>query len=99
MLWIFIGAAVLIAWYSLHRLAIWAEARGWIYYRNQRGPLGGYGMALIEATTPFAPEIEHTIAEQQSERVRADATESGSTPHPSEILLDSVDLDGLRSSS
>jgi hypothetical protein len=99
MFWVLIAAAAVLAWYGLHRLAVWAEARGWIFYKNKRGPLGGFGMALIDATTPFAPEIEHSIEEQQSERMRADVTRSGSAPHKTEIFLDSVDSDETRSSS
>jgi hypothetical protein len=70
------------AWYGLHRLAVWAKHRGWIFYRTKRGPLGSYGMALIQATTPFAPEVEHVIEEQQAEEMRAEATESGAAPPP-----------------
>jgi hypothetical protein len=92
-IWVIIVVAALAAWYGLHRLAVWAEERGWIYYRSKRGPLAGFGMALIEATTLFAPEIEHAIEEEQSEQMRADVAESGATPHETEIFLDSVDSD------
>jgi hypothetical protein len=93
MVWILVAIAAILIWYALHRLAIRAERRGWIYYRNKRGPLGGFGMALIQATTPFAPEIEHAIEEEQSEQMRADVAESGATTHETEIFLDSVDSD------
>lgn len=99
MLWILIIIAAAAAGYGVHRLAIWAEHRGWIYYRNKRGPLGGFGMALIEATTPFAPEIEHAIEEQHAERVRADLAESGLGPHDAQILLDSAESGEQHSSS
>ncbi len=59
--------------YAIHRLAIYAAARGWVYYRN--GPKRGYSLGLIEEV--FQPSIEHVIEEQSSEAIRADSTESG----------------------
>lgn len=81
-----VAIAGVVAWFGLHRLALWAENRGWIYYKTKRGPLGSYGMALIQATTPFAPEIEHVIEEQQSEDLRAEIRES-SAPALPEVLV------------
>ena len=77
-IWLIVIAAVAAGLiYGLHRFALWAEARGWIYYKNGRAPLGRYGQALIDATSMFSPEIEHVIEERQSEQVRADQAESG----------------------
>ena len=35
--WVPLGLAALAAVYGLHRLALYAEERGWIYYHHKRG--------------------------------------------------------------
>jgi hypothetical protein len=60
--------------YGLHRLALWAEGRGWIYYKNKRRP-GGVGLSLIGQI--YQPSIEHAVEEEQSERIKADQDDSG----------------------
>lgn len=52
-------AGVLIALFALHRLALWAEARGWIYYRNAPAGAGSYALSHIDAIV--RPEVEHVI--------------------------------------
>ncbi len=93
MLWFLIALMIGPAVYGTHRLALWAEDRGWIYYKNPRAPLGSYGMALIDATSMFAPEVEHVIEEQQAEEHRAEVTESGNSFGSEGIPLGSVDFD------
>lgn len=88
-----IVAGVAVAAYGYHRLATWAAARGWIYYRNSRGSLGPYGMAFIQATSMFAPEVEHVIEEQQAEEQRADTAESGAADPEDEFFLSSVEIE------
>lgn len=73
------GAGILVLGYLLHRLALWAEGRGWIYYKNKGRP-GGVGLGLIGQI--YQPSIEHVVDEQQSERMRADQDDSGDAPAP-----------------
>jgi hypothetical protein len=60
-------AAVLV----IHLMASWAERRGWIYYRSDRGM--GRGVALSNALAEFEvllnPAVEHRIEEERSQRV------------------------------
>lgn len=58
---------------GLHRLAIWAEARGWIYYKQKRRP-GGTGLSLIGQI--YQPSIEHVVEQEQSDRIKADQDDS-----------------------
>jgi len=63
--------------YALHRLALWAEGRGWIYYRTHRAPIGSAGMAMLEVTSLLDPATEHVVEEIRDERAGAEADESG----------------------
>jgi len=66
-----------VALYGLHRLAVWAEGRGWIYYRSHRMPAGAGGLAMLEVTTLADPATEHVIEETRAEQARAEQDESG----------------------
>lgn len=60
--------------YALHRLALWAEHRGWIYYRAEDRPRGA-GLNFL--ATIYQPEMEHVIDETMSYRARGDQAETG----------------------
>ena len=75
-IWVWLVVAV-VALYGLHRLALWAEARGWIYYRTKRMPAGAAGRALMELSAIVEPEIEHVIEAIDEDKVRGDQDESG----------------------
>jgi len=64
--WFAILAAITLlfaAGYGLHRLALWAERRGWIYYKHHKAPPGASAMALMELDRIWKPEIEHVVDE------------------------------------
>lgn len=68
----------------IHTLAVWAEKRGWIYYRRSGG---GAGRALSNAMSTFDamvnPASEHLYEEQKSQQIRGQVDESG------HLILDS----------
>lgn len=70
-----IGTAVLVVLYCLHRLALHAESRGWIFYKTRPPRVRMLGM-LEELVDP---RVEYTIEEETSEAIRADQAESGET--------------------
>jgi hypothetical protein len=76
-LWaIFVGAIL----YVIHRLALWAEERGWIFYRHKRATGGTMGTALLELQTILEPTKRHVIEERVN---KGPATqESNDTPKP-----------------
>lgn len=79
-MWVLLAAA---AGYGLHRCALWAEGRGWIYYREKRMPSGAAGLAMMHVAQIFEPEIAHVIEEITSEAARGgmtDPTGQGSPP-------------------
>jgi hypothetical protein len=61
--------------WGLHRLATWAEGRGWIYYRNPPRGSVSYGVSRVDAI--LRPEVEHVIELRDEERIVADVDESG----------------------
>lgn len=73
MIWLWIGLGVLVAVYALHRLALFAEERGWIFYRTR--PPRVRMLGLLEELVQ--PSVEYQIEEQSSEAIRADQAESG----------------------
>ena len=66
-----VGVAALLI--VLHLLAVYAESRGWIYYRVR--PPRVRMLGLLEELVE--PEIRYMIEEQSSEAIRADQDESG----------------------
>jgi hypothetical protein len=79
LLWLLPAAAA--GLHGLHRLALWAESRGWIYYLRKHGGEGAMAGILQDLQTHLQPRIEHV------RKARADATggpwkdgESGSRP-------------------
>lgn len=55
-LWLLPAAAAV---YGLHRLALWAEARGWVYYLRKHGGGGTMAGILHDLQTHLQPRIEH----------------------------------------
>ena len=58
------------ALYGLHRLLIWAEGRGWVYYRKGRGSYGGFGVAseFLNMYDPSRKYIQETVRKRDWER-------------------------------
>lgn len=59
-----IALAALGSLYCLHRIAVWAERRGWIYYRAKRGSSGALGNALLEVHAIVEPSARHVLEER-----------------------------------
>jgi hypothetical protein len=76
MWWLLWVAPAVSALYGLHRPALWAEGRGWIYYREHRAPAGAAGLAMLEVASLVDPAVEHVIEEERGFRARADRDES-----------------------
>jgi hypothetical protein len=72
-----LAAAALLLAYGLHRLALWAEARGSIYYRRRHGS-SGLPRAVLEVQALFEPQQCHVLEQRVREPVEDD--ESGDPP-------------------
>lgn len=77
MAWLIWLAVALVALYLLHRLALVADRRGWIYYRT-KPRFRGSSLGLLESV--YNPAMEHVIEERGGERARGSQDESGDDP-------------------
>lgn len=73
MRFLFITVGVVLLVYGLHRLGLYAENRGWIFYRTRPPRVRMLGM-LEELVDP---RVEYMVEEQSSETIRADHAETG----------------------
>lgn len=63
--------AIAVAVYLLHRLALWLEARGYIYYRNKQPTGSGMTNAALDFERLIRPSVEHHVA-AQDEQIETD---------------------------
>ena len=66
--------------YLLHRLALWAEGRGWIYYQRRRPSRSALGNAFLEVQAIVEPGKRRLLEARQQEPL--DGDESGAPPGP-----------------
>jgi hypothetical protein len=64
---------IAISMYALHRIATYAESRGWIFYRTR--PPRVKMLGLLEELAE--PRVEYQIEEMSSEAITADHAETG----------------------
>ena len=70
---------VVVVGYLLHRVALWAERRGWIFYRR-RGRPGAASNALLELDAIWKPEMQHVIEQRAIEADHEVDDDSGAAP-------------------
>ena len=64
--------------YGLHRLALWAEDRGWIYYLLRKPRASSLGNAFLEVQSMIEPEKRQLVEARKAENVEED--EQGDPP-------------------
>jgi hypothetical protein len=73
------GAAALLVLWGLHRLLLWAEGRGWIYYRKKRGSHGGLG-ATAEFLNMYYPSRKHIQEVARESEWKREEDDDGDRP-------------------
>jgi hypothetical protein len=73
-----LGLAAIVGLYGLHRLALWAEGRGWIYYRRRHGSSGTLSNAFLEVHSLFEPAKRYVL--EQKARDQVQEKETGEPP-------------------
>jgi hypothetical protein len=66
--WIAAAAVVL---FLLDRLALWAEARGWLYYRRRTPSSSAVGNAFLEVQSLLEPSKREVVEIRREEHVEA----------------------------
>ncbi|WP_420753781.1 DUF6191 domain-containing protein [Rhodococcus sp. O3] len=82
-------AIAVLAGVILDRAALYAERRGWIYWRKRKPPVNGGAVmgAFGEIQTLLSPSYRHVAEEQQRQRTSRHDQGTGADPL-------GVDLDG-----
>jgi hypothetical protein len=76
---IYVLLAALSLW-ALHRLGLWLERRGWLFYRDRKPSSSAVGSAFLNIESFVRPTARHEIEAHQEQVVRDD--ESGDPPDP-----------------
>jgi hypothetical protein len=70
-MWGVLAVAVIPGLYGLHRLCLWLEARGWLYYLNKK-PAGGAAKCMIGLQEAIEPPVKHVLHVRDERRRQAD---------------------------
>jgi hypothetical protein len=60
------------ALYGLHRLFLWMETKGWLYYAHKKASPNALGNAALAVQQIVQPEAEHVLEVRQSKRAEHD---------------------------
>lgn len=71
MTWL-LAIAVAAGVYGLHRLALWMEERGWIYYVHKKASPNALGNAVLGVQQVLQPGAEHVLEIRTTRRVEQD---------------------------
>jgi hypothetical protein len=58
--------------YAIHRLALWAEARGWIYYLHNKPTTSTLGNAFLEVQSLIEPGKRDLVEIRKEDAVEED---------------------------
>lgn len=75
-----LGLAGLALLYGLHRLALWAEDRGWIYYTRKHASPDTLGNAMLNLQRLVQPNAEHVLTIKKEERAAESRQGDGTKP-------------------
>jgi len=50
-----------VALFALHHFALWAERRGWIYYKHRKASPGSVGSAFLQIQSLLEPGKKHIV--------------------------------------
>ena len=62
LLWLVVVAVAVVAF---DRLGLWAERRGWIFYRTRKPSPGSVGSALLQAQALLEPQVRYVVEERR----------------------------------
>ncbi|MCC6788441.1 MAG: hypothetical protein IT547_11430 [Hyphomonadaceae bacterium] len=75
-LWI---GGVVVTLFMIDRLALWAEERGWIYWRRKKAQTGAMSSMLMEMNVITNPSAQHVIEAKDAKKL--EERENDDPPH------------------
>lgn len=72
MLWLVIVACGVAAIYAMHRLALWMETKGWIYYMHKKASPDTLGNATLGVQQIIQPGAKHVLEVRRNKRIQRD---------------------------
>ena len=72
--WVVVVGLVALA-LVLDRAMLWAEKRGWVYWRRNKASSSSLGSAMLEVQSILEPDKKHVVEEQA--RQRSDIDQAG----------------------
>jgi hypothetical protein len=85
-----IAVGAVVALYSLHRLFLWMEDRGWVYYWHKSGS-GNAGNILMPIQAIYQPEVKYVLDERARCEAEDEQDESGAPPHPADEIFNDTE--------
>ena len=70
---------VIVTLFMIDRLALWAEARGWIYWRRKKAQTGAMSSMLMEMNVITHPSAQHVIEAKDAKKL--EDRENDDPPH------------------
>lgn len=67
-----LAAGLISGIYGLHRLALWMESKGWIYYMRKKASSNALGSAVLGVQRIIQPGAEHVLEVRQDQRRQQD---------------------------
>ena len=64
------GAAAAVALWLVDRAALWAEDRGWFYWRKRQPDRASSGNAMLEVQALLEPQKVHVVEERRAAHVQ-----------------------------
>ena len=62
-------AAIAVAAFLFDRLALWAEERGWIYWRRKKAQSTSIGAILSDLNAVTNPSAQHVVEAKQAKKL------------------------------
>jgi hypothetical protein len=72
MTWLLILIGICVGLFALHKLGLWIESRGWIYYHKKKASPGTAASAWLEMQSLIEPGKKHVIQVQREEHEEDD---------------------------